>query len=85
MRVQNAKELLNMSRYPLFQSQLTSISCLVTITEADNDEELMRLLEMFNIILAKKFLLLTVSAFDTIRFSNRTINYQVTIHHKKTG
>ena len=86
MRCQNAKELLKLEGNPLFQSLLASISCLVTIAETDDDRELLKLLEfMGDLSVAKKYMFLIVSTFDSTKFLNVTINFQAIVHQKETG
>ena len=86
MRSQNAKELLKLGENPLFLSLFASISCLVTVAETDDNDEVLELLEMVDgLPVAKKYLLLIISTFDSTKFANITINFQVMMHHKKTG
>ena len=86
LRCQNAKELLKLEGNPLFQSLLASISCLVTIAETDDDRELLKLLEfMGDLSVAKKYMFLIVSTFDSTKFLNVTINFQAIVHQKETG
>ena len=83
LRSQNAKEVLKLRGNPLFQSLLASISCLVTIAETYDDEELLKVIEMMNdISVSKKYTLLIVSTFDSTKFLNLTINFQVMVHHE---
>lgn len=71
---------------PLFPSLTASVSCLVIIVTTDDNEEVLKLLELINhLSVAKKYMLLIVSTFDPIMFSNLTINFQVMVHHRNTG
>ena len=70
----------------MFPSLTDSVSCLVTIVATDNNEEVLKLLEMINhLSVAKKYMLLIVSTFDPTMFTNLTINFQVIMHHRNTG
>ena len=86
MRCQNAKELLKLIRNPLFSSQLTSTSCLITIVEAEDRDEIMKLLDLVNgLTVAKKHVLLITSTFVQKKIVNLTIHFQVMVHHKESG
>ena len=86
MRSQDTKELLKMIGNPLFPSISASISCLISIVETDDNEEVLKLIEMINnLSVTKKYMLLIMSTFDSTMFSNLTINFQVMVHHSNTG
>ena len=73
---------------PLFSSLAASFSCLVTIVETCNVEEVWKLIEMVNeISVAKKYLLLIVHVptFDSSAVQNITTNFQIIVHHGVTG
>ena len=86
MRSQNTKEVLKLRGNPLFSSLINSISCLVTIVETDNNEEVLRLIEMVNeLSVTKKHLLLILPTFDSTTVQNLTINFQVIVNHGEAG
>ena len=71
---------------PLFASLFNPISCLVTIVETDNIEDVLRLVEMVNeLSVTKKYLLLIVPTFDSTIVQNITINFQVIVNHGEAG
>ena len=86
LRSQNTKEVLKLRGNPLFSSLINSISCLVTIVETDNNEEVLRLIEMVNeLSVTKKHLLLILPTFDSTTVQNLTINFQVIVNHGEAG
>ena len=86
LRCKDATELLKLRGNLLFSSISASISCLVTIVETDDNEEVLKLLNMMSdLSVAKKYLLLILPTFDSTKFANLTVNFQVMIHHKETG
>ena len=86
MRSQNAKEMLKLTGNPLLSALVASTSCLITIVETEDHEEMMKLLEVMDgLSVAKKFVLLIVSTFVPKKIVNLTINFKVMVHHKESG
>ena len=79
----------------MLSSLLASTSCLFTIVETDDIEEVLRLIDMVNVLsVDEKYLLLIVPTFDSAAIQNfqqfwngenMTINYNVVVHHKNAG
>ena len=86
MRSQNAKEMLKLLGNQLLSALVASTSCLITIVETEDHEEMMNLLEVVkSLSVAKMFVLLIVSTFVPKKIVNLTINFKVMVHHKESG
>ena len=67
-------------------SILSKISCLVTLVETDNDDEVPLLIDMINDVkIERKHLLLMVSNLSKTILKNKTINYNVGMYQKDKG
>ena len=86
LRSQNAKELIEQRGNPLFSSVVASVSCLVTIVETHDKEDMLKLIEMVDdFSVAKKYLVLIAPTFGGAQLQNLTISFQTMILHRETG
>ena len=86
LRSQNAKELIEQRGNPLFSSAAASISCLVTIVETHDKEDMLKLIDMVDdFYVAKKYLVLIAPTFGGAQFQNLTISFQTMVLHRETG
>ena len=81
-RFKDAKELLKLKKSPQFLSPLSSISCLITVSEPDNSNEVLELIHMVNKLpVLEKYMLLIGLTYDETAFENLTINFQVKFNY----
>ena len=86
IRFDNVEGLLKSKDNPLFSSVLASSSCVVSIIEANDNEEVLNVIEMVNDFrVDRKHLLLLVPTLNETMFKNTTINYDVIIEHRDQG
>ena len=82
----SSKELLELKDNVLLPTLMHSTSCIVMRVETDEIGQMLKLIEMMNdLSFPKKHLQLFVSASDSSKFANLTINFQVSFHQKKKG
>ena len=86
LRFRNLADLLKIESETRLLNVLASISCLITIAHVSTDIEVSKLIDMVaKIRVAKKHLYIATHQLNLDSLQNKTINYNVAIHHKGTG
>ena len=82
----NFEELSKVRAHHLFSSVLSSSSCVITIIETYDDDEVFDAIDMMNGFRAdRKHLHILIPTFEENMFKNITINYAVNIEHNDGG
>ena len=86
LRFENLAHLLKVESDRRLLNILASISCLMTIAHVSTDIEVSKLIDMMTKIrVDKKHLYIATHTLNLFSLQNKTINYNVVIHHKGTG
>ena len=86
LRFQNLAHLLKVESDTRLLNILASISCLMTIAHVSTDIEVSKLIDMMTKIrVDKKHLYIATHTLNLVSHQNKTINYNVVIHHKGAG
>ena len=84
MRFTDADELLNIRNHPQFSKVLSALPCVMTIAEANTDEEAKQLIHMVNGFSAdKKHLKLISSGLNASYFQNITVHFNVVVEQRR--
>ena len=86
LRFKNLDVLLKIESDTRLLNILASISCLMIIAHVSTDIEVSKLIDMVaKIRVVKKHLYIATHQLNLDSLQNKTINYNVVIHHKGTG
>ena len=70
----------------ILTSMTARLSCIMTITETNNDLELLELISiMHQLTIPKKYLFAKMVTFNSSVFRKTTINFNVMIYHREEG
>ena len=86
LRFRSAAHLLRLKNDTRLQNILESISCLVIIADVSTDTDVIELIDIVTKFrVAKKRLILSIPDLNAASLQNKTIHFNVLIHHSGTG
>ena len=86
IKFQSLGELLEVKESQKFKSMTARMSCLVTMTQLNNDLEASQLVDVVNEFkISKKHLIIFVKKLNTTLLRKKAITFNVIIHHNGPG
>ena len=86
LRFRDVDQLLDVKDGNIFQSIMSSISCLMTLAEVDHTEEVSQLVDFVKEQrVVDKHLVVTVSTLNITSVLNKSFNFNVIVHRRDLG
>ena len=83
---QNLGELLNVKEGEKLKSMTARMSCLMTMTQMNNELDVSKLIDVTNELkISNKYLIIFMETLNATLLRKKVINFNVRIHHKESG
>ena len=86
IKFQNLGKLMEVKESKKFMSMTARMSCLVTMTQMNNDLEVSQLIDVMNELkIPKKYLIISMKTLNATLLEKKAITFDVIIHHMESG